>query len=214
MKAHVFQQGPPLRGGLKTTLLMADHVRRPVLASTPKNRILPGAEIESWMFAPGGDHVITPAAGEGSAELVIRVDESTATILSAALQKLNERHHPQRAFFDHEHDATSGATAWPIHFVWQESPAPGVYAQVVPSAFGQHLVDGRIVRSFSPSFYSDAALPKTVRRGQHLKISAAQRGSPENPARMVGLVFPGCGTLTNNPAFRQMMPLWARKASR
>src|SRR5262249_30998394 len=95
-------------------------------------------------------------------------------------------------------------------FVWNESPQPGVYVEIEASAFGKELVDGKVMRAFSPSFLSDAALPKRVGRGQHVTVPAGQRGSLENPARMTGLCFPACGTLTNNPAFRKILPLWAR----
>lgn len=168
---------------------------------------------DKWMFAPGGVHTITPAAGEGSAEVTMRIDESTAVVLNASLEKLNAENSPQRAFFDKEHDEAAGATAWPIKFVWSNSPVPGIYCEHEPSEFGKELVQGKIIRAFSPSFYSDAALPKKVNRGQHVKISAGKRGSAENPARMTGLVFPACGTLTNNPAFRKILPLWAKNAT-
>ena len=168
---------------------------------------------DRWMFAPGGVHTITPAAGEGSAEVTLRIDESTAVVLNASLERLNEENSPQRAFFDKEHDEAAGATAWPIKFLWSNSPVPGIYCEHEPSEFGKKLVKGKVIRAFSPSFYSDAALPKKVNRGQHIQISAGKRGSPENPARMTGLVFPACGTLTNNPAFRKILPLWANNAT-
>ena len=165
-----------------------------------------------WMFAPGGTHTITPAADEGSAEVTVKIDETTAAVLNASLAKINAENAPQRAFFDREHDLTAGATAWPRRFVWSESPQPGVYCEHEPSALGQQLVAGKIVRAFSPSFYSDAELPKRIARGKHVAVAAGKRGSPENPARMIGLVFPACGTLTNNPAFTQILPLWAKNA--
>lgn len=167
---------------------------------------------DRWMFAPGGVHTITPGAGEGSAEVTIKIDESTAAVLNASLAKLNEENSPQRAFFDKEHDEAAGATAWPKRFVWSESPVPGIYCEHEPTKFGEELVRGKVIRAFSPSFYSDAALPKKVARGQHVKIAAGKRGSPENPARMIGLVFPACGTLTNNPAFRKILPLFGKNA--
>lgn len=167
---------------------------------------------DRWMFAPGGVHTITPAAGEGSAEVTLRIDENTAVVLNASLAKLNAEHAPQRPFIDKEHDEGSGAAAWPDKFVWSEKPQPGVYLEHKASDFGRELVEGKVIRAFSPSFYSDAALPKKVNRGQHVKIAAGKRGSPENPARMTGLVYPAIGTLTNNPAFKKILPLWANNA--
>jgi len=173
-----------------------------------------GAQISSaeapWMYCPGGDHTINCAAGEGAAEVTIRVDESSAVILNAKLAEINARNAPQRAFVDKEHDEASGAVTWPTRFVWRQAPEPGVYIEHEPSELGRQLVSGKIMRAFSPSFYSDADLPKRVTRGQFLRITAGKRGSPENPARITGLVFPACGTLTNNPAFRKILPLWAK----
>lgn len=165
---------------------------------------------DPWMYAPGGDHTITPGAGDGSAEVTLRIDASTAAILNASLAKLNKANDPQRAFIDYEHDEAKGATSWPIEFVWSASPQPGIYLKHEPSALGKELVDGKIVRAFSPSIYSDADLPKKIKAGQHVKIAAGKRGSKENPARITGLVYPAIGTLTNNPAFKKILPLWAK----
>jgi hypothetical protein len=168
---------------------------------------------QPWMFAPGGVHKITCGAGDGgSAEVVLRIDKDTAVILNAKLAEMNSKHSPQRAFIDKEHDAAAGATAWPEKLFWSDSPVPGIYLASEPSELGKELVGGKVIRAFSPSFYSDADLPKRVGKSQHVKIQAGKRGSVENPARMIGLVFPACGTLTNNPAFRKILPLWAKNA--
>lgn len=167
---------------------------------------------DRWMFAPGGVHTITPAAGEGSAEVTLRIDPETVPILNASLARLNAEYAPQRAFIDREHDEAAGATAWPEKFEWDNTPQPGIYVVHQASDLGRQLVDGKVIRAFSPSFYSDAALPKKVLRGQHVKVAAGKRGSVENPARMTGLVYPAIGTLTNNPAFKKILPLWANNA--
>lgn len=167
---------------------------------------------DRWMFAPGGVHTITPMAGEGSAEVTLRVDADTAPVLQANLLRINAENAPQRVFFDREHDEAAGATGWPVRFLWSDSPQPGIYCEHEPSSLGKELVQGKVVRAFSPSFYSDAALPRKVSRGQRVTVAAGQRGSPENPARIIGLVYPACGTLTNNPAFKKILPLWAKNA--
>jgi hypothetical protein len=167
---------------------------------------------DPWMFAPGGVHTITCGYGAGAANVTLRIDESTVAVLNAALAKLNATHQPQRAFIDKEHDAQAGATAWPQRFEWRQEPQPGVYVIVEPSALGQQLVNGKVMRAFSPSFLSDAELPKSPRAGSVAMIAAGKRGSPENPARMIGLDYPAVGTLTNDPAFRKILPLWAKNA--
>jgi len=175
-----------------------------------------GSAIESptehWMFAPGGVHTITLGAGEGAATVTLRVDETTAVVLQASLQNLNAKNAPQKVFFDKEHDERAGATAWPKRFLWASAPQPGVYVEHEPSTLGRELVEGKVMRAFSPSFHADADLPKRIGRGQHVEIAAGRRGSPENPARMTGLVYPAAGTLTNDPAFRKILPLWAKHA--
>lgn len=171
-----------------------------------------GDSLTRWMFAPGGVHTISLVASEGSATVTLRIDETTPAVLNASLAKLNQENAPQRAFIDKEHDQNAGATGWPTRFVWSETPQPGVYVELEASAFGQQLVAGKVIRAFSPSFHADVDLPNHIRAGQHLAIKAGKRGSKENPARMTGLVFPAIGTLTNDPAFRKILPLWAKNA--
>lgn len=167
---------------------------------------------QPWMFAPAGLHKITCGAGNngGAAEVVLRIDQSTATVLNAKLAQINEKNAPQRAYIDREHDEAAGATAWPERLFWSETPAPGIYLEATATDLGKELINGKILRAFSPSFYSDADLPKKVAKGQIVKVPAGKRGSTENPARMTGLVYPAIGTLTNNPAFRKILPLWAK----
>jgi phage I-like protein len=160
------------------------------------------------MFMPGGVHRITPGADQGSAELVVKVDPSTAAVLNASLRALNERLAPHKVYFDKEHEQKE-ATAWPEEFFWSETPQPGVYAKVEFTDLGEAMIKGKNLRAFSPSFTTDAQLPKNIGPGRHFKVAAGKRGSPENPARVTGLVGPDCGTLTNNPAFRKILPLWA-----
>lgn len=164
------------------------------------------------MFMPAGDHTITPGAGEGSAEVTIRIDASTATILNASLKKINAAIAPQRVFIDKEHEGKE-ATAWPEEFFWSQTPEPGVYARVEYSELGKQLILGKVIRAFSPSFTTDAALPKKILPRQHIVLAAGKRGSAENPARVTGLAWPDVGTLTNNPAFRKILPLWAKSAA-
>lgn len=163
------------------------------------------------MFAPGGVHTLTPSYGGASVEVTIKVDEATAAVLNASLAQLNTAHAPQRAFIDRNHEGKE-AMAWPKMFVWSETPQPGVYVAVEWSSLGEEYVRGKVMRAFSGSFFTDAELPKKPRPGQHIAIPAGRRGSKENPARIVGLGFPDAGTLTNDPAFRKILPLWAKHA--
>jgi hypothetical protein len=164
------------------------------------------------MFAPAGDHEIHCGLGDNaSAVLTVRIDKGTEAVLNASLAKLNSQESPQRALFDFEHQGKE-AMAWPVGFHWQDTPAPGVYATAEYSKMGKEYVDGKMVRAFSGSFFTDADLPKKkkdVKAGLTYAVKAGKRGSAENPARITGLDFPYAGTLTNNPAFRENQPLWA-----
>lgn len=163
------------------------------------------------MFLPAGQHTINCCFGQGSANITVLVDENTADVLNASLAQVNAANAPQRAFFDKNHEGKE-ATGWPTGFVWQDQPQPGVYAMADWSSLGQELIRGKVMRAFSPAFYTDAALPKNPRAGQKIAIAAGKRGSPENPARIVGLGYPDAGTLTNDPAFTKILPLWAKNA--
>jgi hypothetical protein len=167
------------------------------------------------MFMPGGVHRIVAGFGDSaSADVSVKVDESTAAVLNASLAELNARHAPQRALFDKEHEGKE-ALAWPVLFEWSNSPQPGIYARVEFSSLGREFIQGKVMRAFSGSFFTDAALPKraAVKAGKTYKPDAGKRGSTENPARITGLDFPYAGTFTNNPAFREILPLWAKNAA-
>lgn len=166
------------------------------------------------MFAPEGEHTIDCGlGGKASATVTIRVDRSTADVLQASLMKVNHAIAPQRALFDFEHTHKE-AMAWPTSFEWSDNPRPGVYASAEYSSLGKNYVDGKVVRAFSGSFFTDADLPKRaeVKAGKHYEIAAGKRGSAENPARIISLAAPYAGTLTNNPAFVENLPLWATRA--
>lgn len=176
-----------------------------------------GAGARVIMYAPGGKHTITPMADQGSAQVTLLVDETTARVLNASLAAVNAKLFPQRCYIDKNHEGKE-ATAWPQEFFWSDaspegSHAPGVYCRVELSALGQQMIEGKTLRAFSPSIYSDADLPKKIKAGQHIAVAAGKRGSAENPARIVGVVAPDIGTLTNEPAFHKILPLFARDAS-
>lgn len=167
------------------------------------------------MFMPGGVHRIVAGYGaDSSADVTVRVDEGTAEVLNASLALLNSRNSPQRALFDKEHEGKE-AMAWPMGFAWSETPKPGVYATVEFSSLGRDFVSGKVLRAFSGSFFTDALLPKrsAIKAGKTYVPENGKRGSKENPARVTGLDFPYAGTFTNNPAFREILPLWAKNAA-
>lgn len=166
------------------------------------------------MYMPGGVNEIVCGMGQdAAAQVVVQVGPETAAALQASFQKLSAKLAPQRLLFDKEHESKE-AMAWPARFEWSDTPRPGVYALVEWSRLGLEYVKGKVMRAFSPSFFTDADLPKRreVRSGQTYSVRAGGRGSAQNPARITGLDWPYAGTLTNNPAFREILPLWAKDA--
>lgn len=143
------------------------------------------------MWMPGGTHEISATnSATGQPQVVkVSVDRDTAAVAQQSLEA-HLKASRQRPYFDFDHDNRE-ASAWPHAFRWQDSPEPGVYAEVEWSAAGVAAVNGKSHRGFSPSFALDLSV---------------------NPGRVVGVPL-NMGGLVNNPAFKQIRPLWAREAS-
>jgi hypothetical protein len=172
------------------------------------------ASDDMLMWMPGGTHYIKPGLGDNAkAEIWVKVDKESAKEVQASFEAFSKEYAPQRAFFDKEHEAKD-ATAWPTEFVWMESPKPGIYARCEFTKLGRELIDGKVQRGFSPTFFTDAELPKrsSIRAGETYSVKSGKRGSKENPARITDIHFPSAGGFTNFPAFRNNLPLWAKHA--
>lgn len=139
-----------------------------------------------FMFMPGGRHHITARRGPGTYDGDVLVDAATVETLQHDLESQSTGN--VRPYFDFDHDE-SKASAWPLEFRWREEPAPGVYVRVQWTRSGEEAVMGRDYRSFSPAFFIAGA----------------------NPARITGapLIM---GGLVNAPAFKEILPLWAKDA--
>lgn len=144
-------------------------------------------EVIMWM--PGGTHTITARRGSRPVTVSVLVDRHTA---AAAQQSLDEymAASRQKPCFDFNHDEKEAA-GWPMEFFWSEAPEPGVYARVQWSDAGRSAIQGRRYRSFSPTFDVDFA---------------------KNPAPIKARKLTFMGALTNDPAFRDIRPLWAKHA--
>src|SRR5215831_4999355 len=107
------------------------------------------------MYAPAGVHTIDCGlGGKASASVTIHMDESTAAVLQASFEKLQQLIAPQKMVYDFEHKHEE-AMAWPERFWWANSPRPGVYSTVEYSSVGRDYVEGKVARAFSGSFYTD-----------------------------------------------------------
>lgn len=151
---------------------------------------LPDSPPEWIMWMPGGTHEITAERRGKPFTTTVLVDRETAAVMQQTLGSVTAAG-PQRPFFDFDHDS-GAASAWPVDFAWREqsnTPA-GVYAKVVWSKPGADAVTGKSYRAFSPTFFVDDSKPARV------------TGAPLN-----------MGGLVNDPAFKQIAPLWARDAN-
>jgi hypothetical protein len=176
--------------------------------------LVDGLEPGRVMYMPGGLNEITCGLGSTAvAHVHVLVDKGSARALQASLEAENAANAPQRALFDKHHEHKD-AMAWPMKFEWADSPKPGVYSTVDYSSVGQESVKGKVLRAFSPSFFTDADLPKRkqIVAGKTYEPAPGKRGSASNPARITEVDFPFSGTFTNNPAFRNILPLWAENA--
>lgn len=149
------------------------------------------------MWMPGGVNPIACSQGTKSIQTWVEVTPETARVVQAAFEAhLAASAH--RPYFDlnHDHAAASG---WPTRFVWSDTPKPGVYAETDWSLAGKSAVAGRSYRTFSPQFYTDCfPFTKTV-------------ATQAKPARVTGAPL-NMGGLVNDPAFREMEPLFAARA--
>jgi hypothetical protein len=103
------------------------------------------------------------------------------------------------------------AAAWPEKFEWAADPEPGVYCSVMPGELGVRNVNGKVHRSFSPTFRTDAEYHKAKETNGRLSFPEGVRGSRSNPARVTGVNF-SVGSLTNVPAFTNILPVRAKQA--
>lgn len=159
----------------------------------------------SFMFMPSGQHTICAGFRDGSIELSVNVTPETAKRVQASLDAWRAERPRQQPFgcIEHrEHEASVCVTA-SCGFEWKED---GVYLTAEPTSLGANNVNGKVHRSWSPSFTTDADYAKASDDNGTLRFPDGVRGSRSNPAEITGIDF--ClGTLTNRPAFIEMKPV-------
>lgn len=169
-----------------------------------------------WM--PAGVHTINASWGDRPIKQTVQCEKTTAGTVQASFSKLSAG--TQKPFICVEH-REQDAAGWPTGFEWRDDPKPGVYCTHKPSALGVNNVNGRMHRSFSPSFITNAAYSKATcssckqsakacECGGQLVFPDGVKGSATNPADIIGVHF-SAGSLTNKPAFREIAPVRARE---
>jgi hypothetical protein len=164
----------------------------------------PGEPVE-FMWMPAGVHTICAGFRDGSINLTVECDEHTLASVQASLAAWRSERPKQEPFgcIEHrEHEASVRVSA-SCDFKWN---GDGVYLAAEPTTLGAQNVNGKIHRSWSPSFTTDADYSKAIKSGGMLRFPEGVRGSRSNPAQITGVDF--CvGTLTNKPAFHAMSPV-------
>ncbi|MDD5349498.1 MAG: phage protease [Chthoniobacteraceae bacterium] len=145
-----------------------------------------------FMFMPGGEQTITPFGGGIGAPIKVLVDRAAVGELEKQRVALAARNKSPFCDFNHE---GGGASCWIKSFEWQDSPAPGIYVRVDWTDEGKQAISGKKFRYFSPVFHVDNKLA--------------------DPARIVCREWaaPNMGGLVNDPAFHNILPLWAKNAA-
>jgi hypothetical protein len=175
----------------------------------------PGEPVE-FMWMPAGTHTICAGFRNGSIELTVNCDENTAANVQASLDAWRTERPKQEPFgcVEHrEHEASVRVSAQQA-FTFKND---GVYIAAEPTMLGAQNVNGKVHRSWSPSFttdadYSQAKTVKTASGATVMVFPEGVRGSRSNPAEITGVDF--CvGTLTNKPAFHAMSPVKGSEVS-
>lgn len=139
------------------------------------------------MIMPAGTHNAWLGKGGKVVNVTVLVNQYTALTLQRALEAhLAASAHRPYFDFDHEKNAAAG---WPSQFLWRDTPKAGVYAKVEWSKPGAEAIRGKAYRTFSPAFWVD----------DERKKPALVEDAP--------LVM---GGLVNAPAFKEILPLWAK----
>lgn len=179
----------------------------PVLAAAKDWAV---GEKTEFMFMPAGVHTICAGFRKGSIELTVKCDESTAQAAQASLDGWRAERPKQECYgcVEHREAEASVRVSASCGFSWR---GDGVYLAAEPTKLGVENVNGRIHRSWSPSFTTDADYSKAKDQGGMLVFPEGVRGSRSNPAEITGIDFV-LGTITNKPAFREMSPVKARES--
>jgi hypothetical protein len=170
-----------------------------------------------FIFCPKGINTITAGFRDGSITITVDVDTDTPRMLQAAFDEM-VRGTSQEPYGDEDHQNHKATIRFPAgrtRFTWGTiRSVEGVVVEGgIPTSYGAESVNGRVFRSWSPEFTTDADFSQAVCKDGHWTFPDYVRGSESNPARMTGVNFV-VGALTNKPAFRAMPAVKARHAGR
>jgi hypothetical protein len=170
----------------------------------------------SFIYAPGGISTIT--AGFRQKETItctIEVDENTASALQESFDYICATD-KQEPYADEDHEAKKATLRFPADKVkfsygMLKSHEGCIVTGPEPTSYGAESVNGKVYRSWSGEFATDANYAKASCKKGHWTFPDGIRGSESNPAHIIALNFV-TGALTNKPAFKNMPPVKAKKA--
>lgn len=168
----------------------------------------------SFVYVPGG--ISTISAGFRNNESItctVEVDEQTAVDLQESFDYMSATE-KQEPYADEDHEAKKATLRFPsdkVKFCYGKlRDGEGVIVKgAEPTSYGADSVNGKVYRSWSPEFATDADYTKAKCKKKHWTFPEGVRGSASNPARIVAVSFV-TGALTNKPAFRNMPPVKAK----
>jgi hypothetical protein len=167
-----------------------------------------------FVFMPAGQHTIEASWGGTPVRVSVLVDGETAGVLQRSFDRVCAEE-PLGCFGDEEHSekqATMRLNAGRTRFRFGELRGERgiICSGAEPTSYGVELVNGKVYKSWSPCFESDADYARAERAGGFLVFPKGARGSESNPARVTGL---SCvvGGLTNKPAFTSMPAIKAAR---
>ena len=145
------------------------------------------------MVLPAGVHQCNFSQGNRAVRKTVTVGPDTAAALQRQLDAVKAKG-ALKPFFDFDHDDCR-ASGYPKRFFWQDKspdgPPAGVYVEQESSASGQAAIQGKDYQAFSMVFHVDKAEPANV------------VCNPDADLNFGGLV--------NDPAFKEIAPLWAKR---
>lgn len=187
-----------------------------------------------FMWAPGNTSYITCGCVDSKdRERAVRVFITADTNSAKSVQEDFERaiastpRRPPIICIEHHEEESAvqlfdAKNNFKAKFEWDIKPEPGIYCTGSPTKLGEGNVNGKLHTSFSPSFRHDAkvATAKCEDCEKHsgdcdcggtLYFPEGLRGSEKNPAKIVGIGRKSGGSLTNWPAFKDILPLTAKE---
>ncbi len=199
-------------------------------ANAIRSLVAPNAvEAGYLMYMPEGEQTITPSCGGRPVTVNVKITPAAATALETQRQRLTAS--GKKPFLSVLHDSEVAAF-WPSRFSWDTrldatgEMRTGVWADggkggvEGSNAFfgwtkaGIEAVEGKNIRTFSPTFWTDASIEPANPRVPEGPL-AAKYAKAGTPAEVVCATYAraNMGALENDPAFQNISPLWCRNAA-